>query len=79
MKSITCNELGGACDKVFQANTFDEIVTMSKQHGMDMFLRGDKGHLEAISKLRVLMQSADGMTAWMDDKRKLFEARADIG
>ena len=39
MKTMTCKQLGGACDKTFtqpdhpnnpHADTFDEIVTMSK-------------------------------------------------
>ena len=37
MKTMSCKELGGACDKVFHANTFEEIAEMSKQHGMEMF------------------------------------------
>jgi len=33
MKTMTCKQLGGACDKEFQANSFEEITEMSKQHG----------------------------------------------
>lgn len=42
MKTMTCKQLGGACDKTFSANTFDEIVTMSKHHGMEMFKKMTK-------------------------------------
>ena len=34
---MTCIQLGGACDKKFQADSFEEIAKMSKQHGMEMF------------------------------------------
>ena len=37
MKTMTCKQLGGACDKEFHANTFDEMAEMSKTHGMEMF------------------------------------------
>jgi predicted small metal-binding protein len=37
MKMMTCKQLGGACDKEFRANSFEEIAEMSKQHGMEMF------------------------------------------
>jgi len=37
MKTMTCNQLGGACDKEFQANTFEEMAEMSKKHGMEMY------------------------------------------
>lgn len=50
MKSMTCNQLGGACDKVFRANSFEEIAEQSKKHGIEMFQKGDKPHLEAMNK-----------------------------
>ena len=37
MKTMTCNQLGGACDKEFSANSFDEMAKMSKEHSMEMF------------------------------------------
>ncbi len=37
MKTMACKQLGGACDKIFQSNTFDEMAQLSKQHGMKMF------------------------------------------
>ncbi len=43
---MICNQLGGACDKEFTANTFDEIIDMSKKHGMKMFQKGDFAHLK---------------------------------
>ncbi len=32
MKTMTCKQLAGACDKQFKANTFKEIAEMSKKH-----------------------------------------------
>jgi len=37
MKTMTCRELGGACDVTFSANTFDEIGQLSKEHTKEMF------------------------------------------
>ncbi len=31
MKTMTCKQLGGACDKEFQANTFEEMAELSKK------------------------------------------------
>jgi len=75
MKTMTCKELGGACDLEFHANTFEEIAQMSQKHAKEMFQKGDKAHLQAMSKMRDLMQSEDGMTKWMESKRKEFEAK----
>ncbi len=77
MKTMTCKDLGGACDLAFHADTFEEIARMSQQHGKEMAQQGDKPHLDAMSTMRDLMQSEDGMARWMADMRKLFDARAD--
>ena len=37
MKTMSCKELGGACDQKFSANTFEEITALSKEHGKKMF------------------------------------------
>ena len=79
MKTMTCKQLGGACDKEFHADTFEEISGLSKQHGMEMFQKNDKPHLEAMNKMRELMVSADSnaMKNWMDTKREEFNALPD--
>lgn len=71
---MTCKQLGGACDKEFQAETFEEIAGMSKKHGMEMFQSGDPAHLEAMNKMQELMRSADSMKEWFENKRTEFAA-----
>jgi len=51
MKTMTCKQLGGACELEFTANTFEEIAAMSKQHGMEMFEAGDQSHLNAMTAI----------------------------
>lgn len=79
MKTMTCRQLGGACEKEFHANTFEEISEMSRQHGMDMFQKNDKAHLEAMHKMRELMKTedSDAMRNWMKSKRDEFNALPD--
>ncbi|MFY0642847.1 MAG: DUF1059 domain-containing protein [Bacteroidia bacterium] len=72
MKSMTCKQLGGACDMVFQADTFEEMAEMSKQHGMQMFKNGDQAHLKAMQSMSELMSSPEKMTDWFNGKRKEF-------
>lgn len=74
MKTMNCKQLGGACDKEFQANTFEEIAELSKAHGMEMFQKQDKEHLEAMNKIQELMKNPEAMAEWFADKRKEFEA-----
>ena len=74
MKTMKCNQLGGACDKEFHATTFDEIAEMSKQHGMEMFQNNDQAHLKAMSEMQTLMQDPKAMESWFESKRKEFES-----
>jgi hypothetical protein len=74
MKTMTCKQLGGACDKEFTANSFEEMAQLSKQHGMEMFKSGDKDHLTAMNEMQTLMQSPDAMKEWFENKRKEFDA-----
>jgi len=77
MKTMSCKQLGGACDEEFHARSFDEIAEMSKQHGMEMFQKNDDNHLKAMNEMQQLMQKPEAMTAWFESKRKEFEALPD--
>lgn len=74
MKTMTCKQLGGACDKEFKADTFEEIAEMSKKHGMEMFQKEDGPHLMAMNEMKELMIKKGVMQKWMEDKRKEFDA-----
>ncbi len=73
-KSMTCKQLGGACDMVFSAESFEEIAEMSKKHGTEMFQIGDAAHLEAMNKMRELMKTPHAMNEWFLTKKKEFDA-----
>jgi len=70
MKTMTCKQLGGARNKTFSADTFDEIVKMSKHHGMEMSKKNDKSHLNAMEEISVLMQDQSKMQEWFNQKKR---------
>jgi predicted small metal-binding protein len=74
MKTMTCKQLGGACNLTFTASTFEEIAELSKQHGMQMFQNNDAPHLEAMQKIQNLMKDPKAMQTWFESKRKEFES-----
>ncbi len=74
MKTMTCKQLGGACNLEFHADTFEEMTEQSKKHGMEMFQSGDEEHRKAMNEMQELMQSPDAMTKWFENKRKEFDA-----
>jgi len=73
MKKMTCKQLGGACNLVFRAETFDEIAEMSRNHGLEMYEAQDEAHLEAMNNMQKLMRTQELMMEWMEGKRKEFE------
>jgi len=73
MKMMNCKQLGGACDKEFHADTFEEMAEMSKQHGMDMHQAQDPAHLEAMQKMGELMKTPDDMNKWFESKQSEFD------
>ena len=72
MKTMTCKQLGGACDLEFHANSFTEIAEMSQKHGTEMFHINDTEHLKAMSEMNDLMQTPDDMKNWFKSKKNEF-------
>ena len=71
---MNCNQLGGACDKEFHANTFEEMAELSKKHGMEMFQKGDEPHIKVMKEMMELMKDPEAMKEWFEGKKKEFEA-----
>ncbi|MDG2090753.1 MAG: DUF1059 domain-containing protein [Gammaproteobacteria bacterium] len=74
MKTMTCNQLGGACEKEFQAETFEEMANLSQQHGKEMFQQQDEAHLKAMQDMQGLMQNPEEMNKWFESKKQEFES-----
>tara|TARA_B110000208_G_C11784306_1_gene435024 strand:+ start:1260 stop:1478 length:219 start_codon:yes stop_codon:yes gene_type:complete len=70
---MTCKQLGGACDLVLEANTFDEMAELSKQHGTEMYQKNEPAHMKAMSEMMELMKSPDAMNKWFTEKREEFD------
>ena len=71
---MSCKQPGGACEKEFHSNTFEEIAEMSQLRGMKMFQNQDKDHLEAMNKIQAIMKQPETMKEWFETKKKEFEA-----
>jgi predicted small metal-binding protein len=74
MKTMTCTQLGGACDKEFRANTFEEMAQLSQQHGMEMHQQQDAPHLEAMQKMQEPMKDPAKMQEWFESKKAEFDS-----
>ncbi len=79
MKTMTCKQLGGACDLAFHANSFDEMANLSRQHCMEMFQHGDAAHIQAMEEMMKQYKSPEEMNVWVEAKRKEFNELPDNG
>jgi len=77
MKTMTCRQLGGACDMEFHADSFEEMAELSKNHGMEMVMQGDEGHYKAMNTMQELMRTPEAIKEWFDSKQKEFDALPD--
>ena len=73
MKTMTCKQLGGACELEFNAKTFDEIAELSKQHGTKMMQKGEASHIKAMNEMKDLMSDPKAVKEWFDNKKKKFK------
>ena len=74
MKTMTCSQLGGACNMEFKAETFEQMAELSKQHGMEMFQKNDAAHMRAMDAMKEKMQNAEAMQKWMNEKKVEFDS-----
>ncbi|MCB1646902.1 MAG: hypothetical protein KDI36_15690 [Pseudomonadales bacterium] len=73
MKTMSCKQLGGACETQFRASTFEEMAELSKQHGMQMYKEQDAAHLKAMEEMRKIMDDPEEMNRWFESRRKEFD------
>lgn len=77
MKTMTCRELGGACDEEFHAETFQEMAELSQNHGMAMAEKGDKEHIAVMEEMRTGMSDPKAMKEWTEEREEEFNALPD--
>jgi len=78
MKQMSCRDIGGACDKMFQAETFKELAIQSKMHANEMIEQNDQPHIDAMEAMKKLMVDPKVMQDWFAKKKDAFEASPDI-
>lgn len=72
MKTMSCKQLGGACEKLFHAESFDQIAELSKQHGIEMAQQKDAAHLQAMEDMQALMNKPEEMKQWFEARLQEF-------
>lgn len=74
MKTMTCKQLKGACDKEFHAESAEEMVKLAQEHGMEMMQKGDKAHIEVMEKMREEGKEEGAQDRYMAETKEQFDA-----
>lgn len=74
MKRMRCKDLGGPCEKIFEAETWDEMAEISRKHGMKMYQLGEEDHVHSMEQMQYMMRDPESMANWMKEKREAFES-----
>lgn len=74
MKTMTCTQMGGPCDKAFHGNTGDEVIHMQDEHLKEMVAAGDEAHKPADADMRGRWKRPISGMKWYLKVKKDFAA-----
>ena len=74
MKTMTCRQMGGPCDKAFQGDTADDVINAQDQHLKDRVAAGDTAHEPANKDMRGRWKHPIKGMGWYKDTKKAFAA-----
>jgi hypothetical protein len=72
MKTMTCQQLGGACDLQLQATTADEVIKLQDQHLKDIVAAGDPTHAAALDQMKGRWRHPIKGMGWYRDVKRTF-------
>jgi hypothetical protein len=74
MKTMTCRQMGGPCDKAFSGETADDVINAQDQHLKDAVAAGDTAHEPANKDMRGRWKHPIKGMGWYKDTKKAFAA-----
>ena len=74
MKTMTCRQMGGPCDKAFQGKTADEVIKAQDKHLKEMGASGDESHESALKDMQGRWKRPLSGMAWYKNTKKAFAA-----
>jgi hypothetical protein len=77
MKTMTCSELGGACDLALRGETADEVIKLQDQHLKDIVAGGDSAHAAALKDMQGRWKRPVSGMKWYKATKREFAARAE--
>ncbi|WP_299037444.1 hypothetical protein [uncultured Pseudokineococcus sp.] len=77
MKTMTCRQLGGACDVEHQGKTADDIIIANDRHLKEAEKAGDASHQLARDAMRARWRHPKKSLGWYRDVHRTFAGLPD--
>jgi predicted small metal-binding protein len=74
MKTMTCKQLGGACEFELRGNTADEIIKAQDRHLKEMVAGGDETHQPALQDMKGRWKHPVSGMRWYRQTKRDFAA-----
>ncbi len=78
MTTMTCRELGGACDLELHGDTADNVIKQQDQHLKDIVASGDTAHEDALRAMQGRWKHPISGMKWYKATKREFAARAAV-
>jgi predicted small metal-binding protein len=74
MKTMTCRQLGGACDLELRGDTADEVIKLQDKHLKEIVANDDTAHEQALKDMKGRWKNPIKGMGWYKNTKKAFAA-----
>jgi predicted small metal-binding protein len=74
MKTMTCRQLGGACDLALTGESADEVIQAQDKHLKDIVAGGDTDHQAALKDMKSRWKNPIKGMGWYKQTKRDFAA-----
>ena len=74
MKTMTCRQLGGACNLPLRGNTADEVIQAQDKHLKEVVATGDEAHQSALKDMKGRWKNPIKGMGWYRNTKRDFAA-----
>jgi hypothetical protein len=75
MKTMTCRQLGGACDLPLRGTTADEVIKLQDKHLKSVVAEGDETHKHALQQMKGRWKHPIKGMGWYKNVKRDFATR----
>lgn len=76
-KTMTCRQLGGACDLALTGVTADDVIQQQDRHLRDVVAAGDEAHRDALDQMKGRWKHPIKGMGWYKGVKRDFAALPD--